>query len=129
MGRLDLDLVQENDSIETQPFEEITISETPPEVPSYFELTSDNDKANDEYEDKPDLTKPLVDDNKVNITIEESFISILCFAQKEKLSGTDLTDLLELIEIHLSKPNNMETSIYKFFKYLDFADTEVSISY
>ncbi|KAE8747069.1 hypothetical protein FOCC_FOCC006207 [Frankliniella occidentalis] len=63
------------------------------------------------------------------ISIHESVMSILTFAQTEKLTGAALGRLLSLIDIHCPAKNNLVKNTAKLYDHLKYLNSDFELSY
>lgn len=63
------------------------------------------------------------------LTVNESLTSVLAFAQAEHLSGNSLGRLLELIKLHLPKPNKFSGNSHQFFTNLESESDPLHLYY
>ncbi|KAK3929480.1 50S ribosomal protein L36 [Frankliniella fusca] len=63
------------------------------------------------------------------LSVQDSLITILAYAQSVHMSGKDFSKLLEVLNILLPQPNNLPKTNYQFFQCFDKDETELQIFY
>ena len=87
---------------------------------------SDSEDDNEDVEDEFFL---FLKNNKktdvaqnVNLSLEDSLMLHLAFAERHHLSKSALKDMLALTKLHLPKPNNFPTTVKALYKNLNIKD-------
>ncbi|KAK3918094.1 Serine/threonine-protein phosphatase 4 catalytic subunit 1 [Frankliniella fusca] len=84
---------------------------------------SEEDDVYNKHEDPPVY-------NGAPISVSESMTSILSFVIRHELSGQEIIDLLNLVNLHCKEEDNeMKTSLYFFKKYFSCLDCPVVYHY
>ncbi|KAL7292310.1 hypothetical protein TKK_0013915 [Trichogramma kaykai] len=89
---------------------------------------SENDDYSDVDTDSEDENTDSYDEllyARAPITVAESMLSILSLAHRFNITGTLMSSILSLIELHCIKPNNCIPSIYKLKKIFENIDKSI----
>ncbi|XP_066921278.1 uncharacterized protein [Clytia hemisphaerica] len=90
--------------------------------------SQDNDTEDDNEDDEDEFFSFLKNNKKtdvarnVNLSLEDSLMLHLAFAERHHLSKSALKDLLALTKLHLPKPNNFPTTVNSLYRSLNIKD-------
>ncbi|KAK3925230.1 Hemagglutinin, partial [Frankliniella fusca] len=97
----------------------LNLNATPPD----FLFDADNE-AEPECQDSSNLQQNLYESS--DISLHDSLVSILSFAQSSHLTGVQFSKLLDLCHVLLPAPNTLPKSKHSFFKYFENDESELN---